>query len=71
MAKNHVSLGAHWKESGFSPLYQCYSRVEWIAKEMRTRQKAGHAPLVAHVEELYAIAADLKTLDKKTDKSKW
>jgi hypothetical protein len=71
MKKNGPALGEHWKESGFSPLYQLYSRVEYIANELRKRQRAGHQPLAEHVRELDAIALDLRILDKKPDKSKW
>ena len=71
MKESGPPIGEYWKESGFSPLYQLYNRVEYIAKELRKRQKDGHAPLVEHVKELDAIAIDLKILDKKPDKSKW
>lgn len=56
-------IGEHWKETDYSPLYQLYRRVEFVANEMRRRQRAGHAPLAAHVRELDAIASELKHLD--------
>ncbi len=57
-------LGEHWKETQYSPLYQLYRRVETIADAMRKRQQEGHAPLIGHVQELDAIAFELKSLDK-------
>jgi hypothetical protein len=60
MKKEQPPIGEYWKESKFSTLYQLYRRVEFIANELRRRQRDGHAPLVAHVKELDAIANELK-----------
>jgi hypothetical protein len=67
--KKEEPLGEHWKNTEFSELYQLYRRVEFIADEMRKRQRAGHAPLVTHVVELDPIAGDLKSLDSRTNQS--
>jgi hypothetical protein len=45
---------------------QLYSRVEFIAGELRNRHKEGRAPLVEQLRELSAIAGELKRLDRGT-----
>ena len=61
-AKKNPPLGEHWKTTDC----QLYSRVEFIAEQMRKRQKERHAPLVEHLTELSAIAGELKSLDSRT-----
>ncbi len=63
--KKSQPMGAHWKETGYSPLYQLYRRVETVARQLRKRQKSGWAPLRKHVDELYDISIQLKILDKQ------
>ena len=63
-------LGAHWKDTGYSPLYQLYRRVEAVTDELRKRHKEGWAPLKKHVDELQAISIELKLLDKQLPQSK-
>jgi hypothetical protein len=58
-------MGAHWKETKYSPLYQLYRRVETVAHQLRERQKKGWAPLKEHIVELDDVATELKVLDKK------
>ena len=65
-AKEKPPLGEHWKTTDYPVLYQLYSRVEFIAEQMRKRQKEGRAPLVEHLTELSAIAGELKSLDSRT-----
>ncbi len=65
-AKEKPPLGEHWKTTDYPVLYQLYSRVEFIAEQMRKRQKEGRAPLVEHLTELSAIAEELKSLDSRT-----
>ena len=55
-------MGEHWKKTGYPAPYQLCRRVEAVANQLSKRQKAGHAPLVAHIRELDAIAIELKTL---------
>ena len=66
MQKPKELLGDHWKNTSYSELYQLYRRVEYIADELRKRQRSGHAPLVEHVRELDAISYELKSLDKRS-----
>ena len=61
-AKEKPPLGEYWKTTDC----QLYSRVEFIAEQMRKRQKEGRAPLVEHLRELSAIARELKSLDSRT-----
>lgn len=70
MKKDEPPLGEYWKKTKYSPLYQLYRRVEFIADEMRKRQKRGFAPLVRHVKELDAITIELKVLDKNPNRGK-
>jgi hypothetical protein len=62
MAAKKPPPGEHWKTT----VYQLCSRVEFIAEQMRKRQKEGRAPLVEHLTELSAIAEELKSLDSRT-----
>jgi len=55
-------MGAHWKDTGYSPLYQLYRRVETVTRQLRERQKDGWAPLKKHVGELYDISIQRKVL---------
>jgi hypothetical protein len=64
--KTKTSMGEHWKDTGFSALYQLCRRVETVADQLRKRQKDGQAPLVSHVQELDAIAGELRSLDRKS-----
>jgi hypothetical protein len=64
MTKEKTPLGEYWKDTNYTPLYQLYNRVDYVAHEMRQRHKDGHAPTKALVEELEAIAIELKILDK-------
>lgn len=61
MNKTQV-MGAHWKDTGYSPLYQLYRRVESVARELHERQKGGWSPLKRHVDELHDISIQLKVL---------
>jgi hypothetical protein len=61
-AKEKPPLGEHWKTTDCQP----YSRVEFIAEQMRNRQQEGRAPLVEQLRELSAIAGELKSLDSRT-----
>jgi hypothetical protein len=56
-------MGAFWKDTKYSSLYQLYRRVEDVACQLGERQKKGWAPLKKHVSELYDISAQLKALD--------
>jgi hypothetical protein len=65
-AKEKPPLGERWKTTEYPVLYQLYSRVEFIAEQMRKRHKEGRAPLVEHLTQLSAIAGELKSLDGRT-----
>ena len=58
-------MGAYWRDTNYSPLYQLYRRVETVASQLCERQKNGWAPLKKHVNELYDISIQLKVLDMK------
>ena len=66
VAKEKPPLGERWKTTEYPVLYQLYSRVEFIAEQMRKRHKEGRAPLVEHLTQLSAIAGELKSLDGRT-----
>lgn len=59
-------MGAHWKGTGYSPLYQLYCRVESVARELHERQKGGWRPLKKHVYELHDISIQLKVLASRS-----
>lgn len=59
------TMGAHWKETGYSPLYQLYRRVETVASQLEKRRQSGWIPTKAHIEELDDIAVQLKVLDSE------
>jgi type VI protein secretion system component VasF len=56
----------HRETTNYPVLYHLYSRVEFIAEQMRKRHKEGRTPLVEHLTELSAIAGELKSLDSRT-----
>jgi hypothetical protein len=64
--KEEPPIGEFWKTTDYPVLYQLYRRIEFIADELRKRQKEEQTPLVKHVKELAAIAGELKSLNSKT-----
>ncbi|MBZ5672184.1 MAG: hypothetical protein LAO04_20980 [Acidobacteriia bacterium] len=58
-------MGAHWKDTNYSPLYQLSRRVETVARQLGDRRKKGWTSHKKHVNELYDISIQLKVLDKK------
>jgi hypothetical protein len=67
--KEEPPIGEFWKATDYPVLYQLYRRIEFIADELRKRQKDEQTPLVKHVKELATIAEELKTLNSKTGKT--
>ena len=67
MAKQKAKklMGEHWESTGYPKVYQLSRRVETVAHELAERRSYDWAPLKRHVEELYAIAGELKILDSK------
>ena len=62
--KRKEPIGAYWKETPFSPLYQLSRRVEQMAELLERRRRDGHGARVEHIQELSAIALELKDLDR-------
>jgi hypothetical protein len=62
--KRQEILGAHWKRTGHSPIYQLYRRVEAVAARLERRRQKGWVPTRKYINELYEISRELKLLDK-------
>jgi hypothetical protein len=58
-------MGAHWKKTDYSRLYQLCRRVEAVARQLGDRRKKGWTSHKKHVKELYDISIQLKVLDRK------
>jgi len=63
-------MGAHWEESGYSKLYQLYRRVQLVAVKLNRRRKLRWVPTKKYITELYAIADQLKVLDREYDRQR-
>ena len=64
--KSAETMGAYWKKSGYSPLYQLYRRVETVATKLEQRRRKGWVPSKEYIAELYDISVELKILDSTT-----
>ena len=53
------TMGACWKHSSYSPLYQLYRRVETVASSLERRRRHGHVATKKYIHELYDIASEL------------
>jgi hypothetical protein len=62
--KKQETTGAHWKRTGYSPLYQLSHRVETVASRLERRRRKGWVPTKDYIRELYEISRELKLLDK-------
>jgi hypothetical protein len=67
MKKKTAKKGTPGRTSQFSELYQLHLDVGAIARQLRERQRKGHAPLKKHVAALYEVSTRLKLLDKNPD----
>jgi hypothetical protein len=57
------TMGSHWEESSYTVLCQLHRRVQNVRNALEVRRQNGHVATKKYIEELDAIAGQLKVLD--------
>jgi hypothetical protein len=63
------TMGAHWEQTLFSPLYRLSRRVETVARKLERRRKRGWVATKKYIAELYEISTKLKIIDSRSNRS--